>query len=74
MYKTERLKLKKEIKTIKTEYGNVKVKIGKRNSKIIKVVPEYEDCKKIAEEKGIPIKDIYEKVKASAKQKHDFNH
>lgn len=74
MYKTERVKLKREIKVIKTEYGNAKVKIGKRNSKIIKVVPEYEDCKRIAEEKGISIKDIYEKVKASAEQKYNFNH
>ena len=74
MYKTERVKLKREIKVIKTEYGNAKVKIGKRNSKIIKVVPEYEDCKRIAEEKGISIREAYDKVKASAKQKHDFNH
>ncbi len=70
MYKTERVKLKREMKVIKTEYGNAKVKIGKRNSKIIKVVPEYEDCKRIAEEKGIPIKDIYEKVKFTAKTKN----
>lgn len=72
MYKTERVKLKREIKVIKTEYGNVRVKMGKRNSKIIKVVPEYEDCKRIAEEKGIPIKDIYEKIKASAETKTRF--
>ncbi|MBI3584300.1 MAG: nickel pincer cofactor biosynthesis protein LarC [Nitrospinae bacterium] len=74
MYNTERVKLEKEIKTIKTEYGNVRVKIGKRKGAVISITPEYEDCKKIAEEKGMPIKYIYEKVKASAKQKHDFNH
>ncbi len=74
IYRTERIKLEKEIKTVNTKYGKAKVKIGKRNSKIIKVVPEYEDCKRIAEEKGILIKDIYEKIKASAEQKPDFNH
>lgn len=70
IYKTERIKLEREIKIIKTKYGNVKVKIGKRNTKIIKVVPEYEDCKRIAEEKGIPIKQVYEKVKSATEQKN----
>lgn len=72
MYKTERVKLKREIKVIKTEYGNAKIKIGKRNSKIIKVVPEYEDCKRIAEEKGISIKEVYEKVRSAAETKTQF--
>ncbi|MBI5747975.1 MAG: nickel pincer cofactor biosynthesis protein LarC [Nitrospinae bacterium] len=69
MYNTERVKLEKEIKTIKTEYGNVKVKIGKRKGAVISITPEYEDCKKIAEEKGIPIKYIYEKIISVAKIK-----
>lgn len=69
IYRTERIKLEKEIKTVNTKYGKAKVKIGKRNSKIIKVVPEYEDCKRIAEEKGIPIKEVYEKVRSAAETK-----
>ena len=69
MYKTERVKLDKEIKAIKTEYGNARVKIGKRNGKIINIAPEYEDCKRIAKEKGIPIREVYEKVKFTAKTK-----
>ncbi|HAP68036.1 MAG TPA: nickel pincer cofactor biosynthesis protein LarC [Nitrospinae bacterium] len=69
IYKTERVKLDKEIKAIKTEYGNARVKIGKRNGKIINIAPEYEDCKRIAKEKGIPIREVYEKVKFTAKTK-----
>lgn len=69
IYRTERIKLEKEIKTVNTKYGKAKVKIGKRNSKIIKVVPEYEDCKRIAEEKGISIKEAYEKARSAAETK-----
>lgn len=69
MYKTERVKLEKEIKAIKTEYGSTKVKIGKRDGKIINIAPEYEECKRIAEERGIPIREVYEKIKSAAKTK-----
>lgn len=63
VYRTKREKLLTEIKTVRTKYGNVPVKIGKLGKKIITVSPEYEDCKRLAERKGIPIKDIYEAAK-----------
>ena len=70
MYKTERIKLEKEIKTVKTEYGSTKVKIGKKNGKIINIAPEYEDCKRIANERGISIREVYEKVKSATRIKN----
>ena len=49
----------REEKTIKTTNGNIRVKLGYLNDEIIKITPEYEDCKKIARSKKIPIKEIY---------------
>jgi uncharacterized protein (TIGR00299 family) protein len=66
IYRTERIKLEREIKTITTEYGDVKVKIGKREGRIVNTAPEYEDCKRIAKERGISIKDLYEKIKSKS--------
>lgn len=68
MHSVGRIKLEKEIKTIETEYGNVKVKIGKRDGRIINIAPEYEDCKRIAKERGVPIMEVYEKVKSAAEK------
>jgi uncharacterized protein (DUF111 family) len=62
MYETRRKKLKREIKEIKTKYGNVRMKYGYLNGKIIKAQPEYEDCKKIAEKKKIPLIKILNKL------------
>jgi uncharacterized protein (DUF111 family) len=62
MYETRRKKLKREIKEVKTKYGKVRVKYGYLGGKIIKFQPEYEDCKKIAEEKNIPLIKITREI------------
>ena len=56
-------KLDREIRTIKTKYGNVRVKISKLNDEIKNIMPEYEDCVKIAKNKKIPLKKVYEEMK-----------
>jgi len=66
IYPAERKKLDREIKTIKTKYGNVRFKISKLNNEIKNIMPEYEDCAKIARNKKMPLKKVYEEVKKSA--------
>ncbi|MBI2658532.1 nickel pincer cofactor biosynthesis protein LarC [Candidatus Woesearchaeota archaeon] len=56
-------KLDREIQTVKTKYGNVRIKISKLNNQIKNIMPEYEDCVKIAKNKKIPLKKVYEEVK-----------
>ena len=56
-------KLERKIKTIKTKYSDVRVKISKSNGEIKNIMPEYEDCAKIAKNKRIPLKKVYEEVK-----------
>jgi len=62
----QRRKLSREIKTVETEYGPVQVKVASHGDRVVNVAPEYEDCKKIAEEKGIPIQDVYDAAKRAA--------
>ena len=38
------------------------MKIGTLNGDIKSISPEYEDCKKIAEEKGIPLKQVFNTI------------
>jgi hypothetical protein len=56
----ERRKLQREFVTVKTPYGEVTVKLGKLNGKILQATPEYESCKKLAESAKVPLKAIYE--------------
>jgi uncharacterized protein (TIGR00299 family) protein len=59
-YEVERQKLQREFMTVKTQYGDIRVKMGKVGDKVIKAVPEYEDCKKLAEANGVSVRKVYE--------------
>lgn len=63
----ERRKLRREFTTVKTVYGEVQVKLGKLDGKIVQASPEHESCKRLAEQANVPLKSVYEAaVRASA--------
>lgn len=56
----ERRKLRRELQTVKTKFGDVTVKLGRLNERVIQVSPEFESCRSIAEKAGVPVRIIYE--------------
>lgn len=54
--------LDRKIAKVKTEFGVVKVKESYFKGEKLNVSPEYEDCKKIAKQKGIPLTEVYKKI------------
>ena len=56
----ERRKLQREFLMVKTRFGEVTVKLGKLNGKVIQSAPEFESCKKLADEKKVSLKEIYD--------------
>ncbi|MGZ4973882.1 MAG: nickel pincer cofactor biosynthesis protein LarC, partial [Limisphaerales bacterium] len=52
----ERRKLRREFTTVKTQYGEVQIKLGKLDGKIVQASPEFESCKKLAVAKQVPLK------------------
>ena len=54
----DRIAVERRWKTVQTPWGGVRVKEGLLGGKIVNAVPEFEDCKKVAEEKGIPLKEV----------------
>jgi len=59
-YISERRKLKREFRSVSTPYGEVTIKIGKLDGQTIQSAPEYESCKRLADQTGAPLKNIYE--------------
>jgi uncharacterized protein (TIGR00299 family) protein len=57
--------LSREFETIDTEFGQVRIKRSFYNSVEVSVKPEYDDCREIAAEKKLPLKDVYNKVMAA---------
>ena len=62
-YPVQRKKLSAEKTIINTKYGPVTIKTGKSKDRIITISPEYKDCKKLADESNIPLKEIYDLAK-----------
>ncbi len=68
-YCVDKVMLQRSFSEIDTPFGKVTVKSGLYNGKIIKAKPEYNECKKIAEEKNIPIQEIYREINSIIKEK-----
>jgi hypothetical protein len=43
---------------VETEFGTVRVKVASLEDRRVNFVPEYEDCRRLAAEKGVPLKDV----------------
>lgn len=63
----ERRALSRSITQVETPYGPVRVKVAHFNGEK-KFAPEYEDCKRLAREHDVPLKDIYAMLSRSAVQ------
>ena len=59
-YTAERRKLQREIVKVQTELGEVEVKLGKLDGRRLQAAPEFESCRKLAAQLGVPLKQVYE--------------
>jgi uncharacterized protein (TIGR00299 family) protein len=59
-YSAQRRKLRREFTTVTTPHGKVTVKVGKLDGRVLQAAPEFESCRKLAEETKLPLKQIYE--------------
>jgi uncharacterized protein (TIGR00299 family) protein len=57
--------LVRKLETVQTNYGEVRVKRSYYKGKEVSCKPEYDDCRRIALEKGIPLKEVYNNIIAN---------
>ncbi len=60
-HSVDRTTMHRHTDTVETPWGPVRIKIASWQE-LRKVSPEYEDCRRIAEEQGLPLRDVMEKV------------
>jgi len=54
-----RVKLRRDFTQVETQWGTIQAKRGYLNDTLIKAVPEYEDCRQLAEQNNVPLRHIY---------------
>ena len=64
-----RAKLDRKFIEADTIYGKVKVKLGYYNNKLIKLKPEYEQCKLISKTLNIELREVYNEINKSINEK-----
>ena len=71
-YQVDKTVLDRIIETISTPLGDVRVKSAFYKGACIKSKPEYDDCIKIAREKGIPVSQVYREVEQELRRKENL--
>lgn len=51
------------------EYGDITLKLGFYKGELIKITPEYEECKRIVKELNLPLIKVYENINYLIKNK-----
>jgi uncharacterized protein (TIGR00299 family) protein len=57
-YRAQRRVLPRESVSVHTQYGDVRVKLSRINGHIRHASPEFEDCKRLAQEKQVPLQQV----------------
>lgn len=59
----KRLRLGQQNFIAETKYGKIRAKVGIFKGEIKNIAPEYEDCKKMAKQHKVPLKEVYDEAK-----------
>jgi len=57
-HEVRRKTLDREFLPVETPFGEVRMKVSRMNGSVLNATPEYDDCKRIAAEQGIPLKEV----------------
>jgi uncharacterized protein (TIGR00299 family) protein len=58
IHEARRKVLERELLSVETRFGAIRVKVAKREGKVVNVAPEYEDCQRLATENAAPLKEV----------------
>ncbi len=61
-YPVSRLEAERQMVAVETPWGPVQVKVSAVKGQIANAAPEFEDCRKIAVEQGLPLKIVWHKA------------
>jgi uncharacterized protein (DUF111 family) len=59
-YTAERRVLARQWETVHTAFGEVRIKVARLNGHISQASPEFEDCRKLAAAKNVPLQRVME--------------
>lgn len=58
-FPVQRRVLERSFAEVQTPWGLVSIKLGRRGDEVVQFAPEYASCRQLAEQHGIPLKEVY---------------
>ena len=66
----ERYALAREHVKVSTRFGEVRVKVARANGRVQQVSPEFDDCRRLAEEKNVPLHEVMQAALLRYEEQH----
>ncbi len=73
-YEARRRVLAREAVMVNTPHGSIRLKVARLNGHILNVAPEYDDCRRAAEEHGVPLKQVIAETVQTWEAQHKGTH
>jgi len=67
--KAERRCMNRWIEVVSTEFGDIRMKVAQWQDTATKAMPEYDDIRRLADEKGVPVQQVWEAAMAAYRNK-----
>ncbi|MDE2900658.1 MAG: DUF111 family protein, partial [Chloroflexota bacterium] len=64
----ERYEAEREMRDVQTEFGPVAVKVKALDGRPVAAAPEYDACRAIALERGLPLQEVLARVTQAARE------
>jgi len=61
-FAARRSKLERRSEQVQTEFGPIRIKLGTRQGRLVTASPEFEDCRRAAQEHGRPLREVMQHV------------
>jgi uncharacterized protein (TIGR00299 family) protein len=68
-YRAERRVLPREWVNVTTDFGEVRIKVSRVNGRILHIAPEFDDCRRLAVEKNVPLQRVISSAMRSYQEK-----
>ncbi|MGB7439411.1 MAG: nickel pincer cofactor biosynthesis protein LarC [Candidatus Acidiferrum sp.] len=66
----ERYALPREFVSVSTPFGDVRMKVSRAGGRVQHASPEFDDCRKLAEEKKVPLHEVMEQAMLRFQEQH----
>jgi hypothetical protein len=69
-FEVDRWVLDRSFETVTTPWGEVRIKVGRREGRVLSATPEYEDLRRAAAKGGVPLKEVHRRALSEYHQTH----